>query len=61
MHRTIDGAIKINFAPLRDRMSWCERLLKGYFVMLDNLTMRLESQENFKGFSNSLDTMTEEI
>lgn len=52
-----DKAIERALAPLRDRVTRCEGLIRAHSMRLDNLTARLEAQEKAKGSFGVLDTM----
>lgn len=61
MFGIINRAIEIALALFRDNVSLCEGLLEGHCVMFDNLTARLEAQENVKYSSGALDMMREKL
>lgn len=61
MHEIIGISIYMDLCLLKDIASWFENLLEDDSVILDNLTIRIQSKEYAKFSSDSLDTMGEEF
>uniref|UniRef100_M1DGR5 Uncharacterized protein n=1 Tax=Solanum tuberosum TaxID=4113 RepID=M1DGR5_SOLTU len=57
MPTVIDMEIERVMTPLRNRMTHCEKLVESHRMRLNNLTARLEEEEESKGISSVLDTM----